>query len=152
MDIARWVLGEPEMSPRVISVGARLGYVDDGVTPNTQIVFHDYPAAPLIFEVRGLPSARDAAKMDEYHGASIGVVVDCEGGSLVIPCYTKAIACDQTGQEIKTYEAGGDHFANLIKAVHSRKVADLHADIAVGHTSAALVHTANISHRLGQLP
>jgi len=150
MDIARWVLGEPAISPRVLSVGARLGYVDDGVTPNTQIVFHDYPAAPLIFEVRGLPSARDAAKMDEYHGASIGVVVDCAGGSMVIPSYTKAITYDQTGREIKTYEAGGDHFANFIKAVRSRKVADLHADIAEGHVSAALVHTGNISHRLGQ--
>ena len=29
--------------------------------------------------------------MDNYHGAEIGVVVDCEGGSMVIPSYTKAI-------------------------------------------------------------
>ena len=58
MDIARWFLGEPELAPRVWSVGGRLGYDDDGQTPNTQIVFHDYPKAPLIFEVRGLPSGR----------------------------------------------------------------------------------------------
>lgn len=150
MDIARWTLGEPEISPRVISIGGRLGYDDDGLTPNTQIVFHDYKAAPLIFEVRGLPAASDSTKMDEYHGASIGVVVDCEGGSIVIPSYTKAIVHDKAGKEIKTYEEGGDHFANFIEAVRSRKHTDLHADIAEGHTSAALVHTGNISYRLGK--
>ncbi len=138
MDIARWALGEPEISPRVISIGGRLGYEDDGITPNTQIVFHDYKAAPLIFEVRGLPAGSDSTKMDEYRGASIGVVIDCEGGSIVIPSYTKAIVYDKDGKEIKTYEEGGDHFANFIQAVRSRKRADLHADIAEGHISAAL--------------
>src|SRR5262249_6956361 len=91
MDIARWALGEPGISSRVVSIGGRLGYEDDGLTPNTQIVFHDYKAAPLIFEVRGLPAATDSVKMDAYHGASIGVVIDCEGGSIVILSYTKAI-------------------------------------------------------------
>ena len=150
MDIARWVLGEAEVSPRVFSIGGRLGYDDDGVTPNTQIVFHDYKAAPLIFEVRGLPASGDASKMDDYHGASIGVVVDCEGGSMVIPSYTKAIVYDQAGKEIKTYDEGGNHFENFIQAVRSRKAADLHADILEGHISAALVHTGNISLRLGK--
>jgi predicted dehydrogenase len=150
MDIARWVLGEPGISPRVISIGGRLGYEDDGMTPNTQIVFHDYQAAPLIFEVRGLPAASDSTKTDEYRGASVGVVVDCEGGSIVIPSYTKAIVYDQGGAEIKTYDAGGDHFENFIQAVRSRNSGDLHADIAEGHVSAALVHTGNISYRLGK--
>jgi predicted dehydrogenase len=150
MDIARWVLGEPEISPRVISIGGRLGYVDDAVTPNTQIVFHDYKAAPLIFEVRGLPAAGNSNQMDDYRGASIGVVVDCEGGSMVIPSYTKAIVYDKDRKEIKTYEAGGDHFENFIQAVRSRRTSDLHADIAEGHVSAALCHTGNISYRLGK--
>ena len=150
MDIARWVLGEPEISPRVISIGGRLGYEDDGITPNTQIVFHDYKAAPLIFEVRGLPAGSNSTRMDEYHGASIGVVVDCEDGSIVIPSYTKAIVYDKEGKEIKTYEEGGNHFENFMQAVRSRKSTDLHADILEGHTSAALVHTGNISYRLGK--
>jgi predicted dehydrogenase len=150
MDIARWVLGERDISPRVLGIGGRLGYEDDGTTPNTQIIFHDYKAAPLIFEVRGLPAAADSKSMDKYHGADIGVVADCEGGSVVIPSYTKAIVYDREGKEIKTYEGGGDHFANFIKAVRSRKVADLHADIQEGHLSSALCHTGNISYRLGE--
>ena len=45
---------------------------------------------------------------------------------------------------------GGDHFANFISAVRSRKTDDLHADIAVGHVSAGLCHLSNISYRLGK--
>ena len=59
MDIARWFLGYQTVSPRVLSIGGRLGYEDAGDTPNTQTVIHDYPGAPLIFETRGLPKAKE---------------------------------------------------------------------------------------------
>jgi len=149
VDIARWALGVNELSPRVFSIGGRLGYEDDGTTPNTQIIFHDYPGAPLIFEVRGLPAAGNSDKMDSYRGASIGVVVDCEGGDLLIPNYSSAIARDKNGNEIKKFSGADDHYANFIKAVRSRKTTDLNADIVEGHLSAGLCHTANISYRLG---
>jgi predicted dehydrogenase len=149
MDIARWALGEAQVSPGVISIGGRLGYDDDGQTPNTQIVFHDYPTAPLIFEVRGLPSGAGSAKMDGYHDASIGVVVHCEHGELVIPSYTTAIARDNDGKEIRRFEGAASHFQNFLDAVRSRKFSELHADILEGHISSALCHTANISNRLG---
>ena len=55
----------------------------------------------------------------------------------------------QGGKQIKKFSEGGDHFANFIKAVRSRKHTDLNADIQDGHLSAALCHTANISYRLG---
>lgn len=149
MDLGRWVLGEKELSPRVWSVGGRLGYVDDGTTPNTLIVFHDYKAAPLIFEVRGLPSADGSKQMDRYHGADIGVVTDCEGGSMVIPSYSKAKFFDKEDKEIKSFDGSSSHFANFIGAVRSRKSAELKADILDGHLSSALCHTGNISYRLG---
>src|SRR5437667_6487800 len=59
MDICRWFLGEMELAPYVISTGGRLGYVDDGETANTQIIYQGYEKAPLIFEVRGLPESKD---------------------------------------------------------------------------------------------
>ena len=149
MDIARWVLGEPVLSPRVWSVGGRLGYEDDGTTPNTLIVYHDYKAAPLIFEVRGLPATDTAKNMDTYHGASIGVVVDCEGGSMVIPSYTEAIVYDKEGQETRRFKGDASHYENFIQAVLTRKQTDLNADILEGHISSALCHTGNISYRLG---
>jgi predicted dehydrogenase len=151
MDLARWCLGVHELSPRVWSVGGRLGYVDDGQTANTQIAFHDYPGAPLIFEVRGLPEQTGSKNMDQFLGSNVGVHVHCEGGRLFIPGYaaTGAIAYDGAGKEIAKWSGTVDHFGNFIQAVRSRKREDLHADILEGHLSSALCHTGNISYRLG---
>ncbi len=143
MDIARWVLQENALSPRVLGVGGRLGYVDDANTPNTLFVFHDYDKAPLIFEVRGL-------KTDDYRGAKIGVIVQCEGGHLVIPSYSTAVAYDKDGKEIKQFKGGADHFANFLKAVRSRHPKDLNAEITEGHLSSALCHMGNDSYRVGE--
>ena len=150
MDMARWALGEMELSPRILTVGGRLGYVDDGTTPNTIIVYHDYPTAPLIFEVRGLPASAAAQDMDKYRGVGVGIVVDCEGGRMEIPGYTGATILDKDGAEIKKFTGASSHFANFIDAVRSRKPADLHAEILEGHLSSALCHTGNISYRLGK--
>ncbi len=149
MDMARWFLGEQSLSPRVIGVGGRLGYVDDGQTPNTQIVFHDYPNAALIFEVRGLPERAGSDRMDKFMEAAIGVVVHCEGGHVTV-ADSGVIAYNKTGREIRRWQGNNDHFANFIKAVRSRNRADLNADILEGHISSALCHTGNISYRLGR--
>lgn len=151
MDIARWFLGEMQLSPRVMSIGGRVGYEDAGDTPNTQIVYHDYDNAPLIFETRGLPSADlDWSKgMDNYRGSQIGVIVQCEKGYIVIPSYTKCTAFDNDGKELQSWSGGGDHFGNFLDAVKSGKHEDLTADILDGHLSSALCHTGAISHMLG---
>ena len=153
MDIARWFTGENALSPRVLSVGGRLGYVDDAETPNTQIVYHDYPKAPLIFEVRGLPEKTGSSRMDKFppqNGGSVCVNIHCEGGLIHVPDYTKAVAYDKEGQKMVEFKGAESHYANLIKAVRSRKVSDLHADILEGHLSSALCHTGNVSYRLGR--
>lgn len=150
MDIARWFLGEMELAPSVWSVGGRLGYEDDGETANTQMIYHGYEKAPLIFEVRGLPQASNVKDMDKFKGAGVGVIVECENGYVVVPNYSGAIAYDKGGKEIKKFEGSEDHFKNFIDACRSRRVDDLNADILEGHLSSALCHTGNISHLLGK--
>ncbi len=156
MDIARWALGEAALPPRTISVGGRFGYVDDGNTPNTQFVYHDYERAPLLFEVRGLPRDAEAQAgkwrdgMDDYMGASIGVIVHCEGGYLQIPSYTSATAYDKNGTKLETWKGGGNHYANFVDAVHSRRGEDLTASIEDGHLSSALCHLGNVSYMRGE--
>ncbi|MBG86751.1 MAG: dehydrogenase [Verrucomicrobiales bacterium] len=153
MDLARWFLGEDALAPRVWSVGGRLGYEDDGETPNTQIVYQDYKAAPLIFEVRGLPKSKTESGRPVFMGASVGVIIHCEDGYLSIPSYSSANVHDKDGKQVKQFKSktqGTDkHFANFLDAVRSRKHTDLNADILEGHLSSALCHTGNISHRLG---
>jgi len=149
MDIARWFLGESELAPRVLSVGGRLGYVDDGQTPNTIVIVQDYAKAPLIFEVRGLPTATGEKAMDKFEDTSIGVIVQCEGGKVVVPDYVSAHAYDKDGQKIKDFTGSSSHMSNFLDAVRSRKTSDLHAPITEGFLSSSLCHTGNISLRVG---
>lgn len=161
MDIARWFLGVNELSPRVVSAGGRFGYEDDGETANTQVIYHDYAPAPLIFEVRGLPASKSAVKnggwgaadMDKFpknRGGSVAVIIHCEGGHVLVPNYTSATAYDKDGNVLKEWRGAEDHYANFIKAMRSRNHHELNADILEGHLSSALCHTGNISHRLGK--
>ncbi|MGH8018330.1 MAG: Gfo/Idh/MocA family protein [Opitutaceae bacterium] len=151
MDVARWFLGDPGLPPAVMSIGGRFGYDDDAETPNTQIAVFDYEKAPLIFEVRGLPSAAGAEAMDNYRGIRIGVIVQCEGGHFSAGSSGGGLVYDNHGKRIEAFTGtgGGGHMENFISAVRSRKESDLNAQIEGGHISSALCHLANISYRLG---
>jgi predicted dehydrogenase len=153
LDMCRWALGQKGLPPRVMSVGGRLGYEDDAETPNTQIAFFDYKPVPMIFEVRGLPRAKggEGEEMDNYKSARVGVVIECENGYFTGGAGGGSVF-DRQGKRLKQFKGTGgrDHQENFIKAVRSRKVADLTADIEVGHLSAGLFHMANLSYRLGQ--
>src|SRR5262249_2952526 len=46
--------------------------------------------------------------------------------------------------------AGGDHYANFVKAVKARDHKLLNADIEEGHLSSAYCHLGNIAYRLGR--
>jgi predicted dehydrogenase len=149
MDVARWFLGEAGLPRHTLSVGGRLGYVDDGQTPNTQIIVHDYATAPLIFEVRGLPRA-DGTAMDKYRGVSIGNVIDCEHGYIVSDSYFAASAYDLNGRLLKEFKGTDRLMQNFIDVVRSRKTAELYGPLEEAHVSSSLCHLGNISHQLGQ--
>jgi len=151
MDLARWALDEPQLAPRVMSIGGRLGYDDDGETANTQIILLDYAKAPLIFEVRGLPEETDSKAMPHYRGIRIGVVIECENGYFA-GGRSGGWLYDNDGKKIKQVksEGGAGHAENFLAAMRSRKVSDLNADIVEGHLSSSLCHMGNISHLVGQ--
>lgn len=179
MDVARWFLGE-DLPNSTFCIGGRLGYVDDGQTPNTQLIYHDYKKAPMIFEVRGLPEKAGSKDMDKYKGGSIAVVIHCENGYVVVPTYTSAEVYDKEDKLIRKFTAParkkGDesaeipaekpeekphesflkgpyesnHYANFLSAMRSRKTSDLHAPVLECHYSSALCHLGNISHVLGK--
>jgi predicted dehydrogenase len=173
MDIARWFMGEQALSPKIWSVGGRLGYIDDGETPNTMFAIHEYEKAQLIFEVRGLPSkpatGGEKESMDTYRGNNgVGVYVQYEGGHIEVPSYTGCGAFDKDGKIVKRFgnfkgpkdapdsakpdasEHDDSHHLNWSKAIRSRKPGELNAEILDGHLSSALCHTANISYLLGK--
>jgi predicted dehydrogenase len=153
MDKARWGLNKNELPKSVVSVGGRFGYVDDGETANTQICLFDYGDCELIFEVRGLQTGSPyPAKFPQKKDRNfVGNIFYGTEGILVCPSYVGGLALNRDGEVIKEFSGKEDHFANFIKAVRSRKVEDLYADILEGHLSSALCHLGNISYRLGTL-
>ncbi len=142
MDLARWGLGVEGLGDSVMAYGGRVGYVDAGETANTQVSIHQYGDKRLVFEVRGL-------KTDPLRNAKIGVIFEGSEGVLVLTSYAGGYALGPDGKIIKKFGGGANHFDNFKKAVKSRSVADLNADIEEGHLSSALCHLGNISYRLG---
>ena len=151
VDESRWMIGQQAVASRAITIGGRVGMDDDGQTPNTQITFFDYEPTPIIYEVRGLRRRQNLRAEDHYIGTNFGMIVYCEegyfaggrGGGWVY---------DNNGKKIKQFpgDGGYDHQANFIRAMRSRKISDLRADVLEGHVSATLCHMANISYRLGR--
>lgn len=157
VDIARWFLGEDSLPPRVFAIGGRFGYDDAGNTPNTLLTCFDYPKAPLLFDVRGLPRSshyhnvrRQKDSMDSYRGSRIGVIVQCEKGYVLVPSYSEAIAYDSQGNETERWSGGADPHSDFFRAVSENNRDLLSADIVDGHVSSALCHVANISYLLGK--
>jgi predicted dehydrogenase len=140
LDICRWGLGVTGLGRAVLSYGGRLGYIDAGETPNTQVCVFDFGDQTIVSETRGL---KTEPFHSNYKGGCIfygseGVIA---GGALF----------DRAGNHVRAFEGKSQsHFANFLHAVRSRKVSDLNADIEEGHQSTALCHIGNISYRLGR--
>lgn len=169
LDVGRRFLGDPGQPARVFTIGGRLGYQDDGDTPNTFLIHYDYPT-PFLFEVRGLPARPDelsgnaagkgglgsaaqlAASMDKFNGLNVGNIVHCEGGHVAVHAsnYSLAQAFDRDGKLVREFKGAGNHQANFIDAVRSRRESDLRGPLAQGHLSSSLAHLANISYRVGR--
>jgi len=147
IDVARWCLGEEGLPRRVISLGGRFAFNDACNVPNAQIVYYDFPTAPVLYEVHNLTKAEGSEEMPDYHGERVGVIVECEGGRVSL---YRGIAWDKDGKEIRKFAGGGDHFANFIMGVQKGDPKQLNADVLVGHMSTASCHMGNISHRLGR--
>ncbi len=146
MDIARWGLGLDQLSNRVVSYGGRLGKgwdCDAGDTANTNVTIHEFGDKTLVFEVRNM-------KTPKFLDSHVGVIFYGTEGYVVTQSYSNAVVLDKDQKVVKKFNGGGDHFANFIKAVRSRKHTDLTADILEGHLSSALCHTGNASYYQGK--
>ncbi len=147
VDVARWCLGEETLPRRVMSLGGRFVFNDACDVPNTQIIYYDFPTAPLLYEVHNLRKAKGSNEMPNFRGEAVGVIVDCEGGTVSL---YRGIAWDNAGKQVKTFSGGRDHFVTFIEAVRAGKQEMLTADVEVGHLSTAVCHVGNISYRVGQ--
>jgi Oxidoreductase family, C-terminal alpha/beta domain len=136
LDTLRLALGQSSLPKRVMSLGGRYLFDDDGETPNTQIALFQYEPGPLVvFELRNLPSDKGPPLTSTK--------LRCEQGEAKLP--TPPGKPGDTGGH--TLHQG--HLYNFLSVVRSRKLEDLRADVLEGHLSSALVHLANASYRVG---
>ena len=136
LDALRLSLGQNTLPKRVMSLGGRFLFGDDGETPNTHLTLYQYDPGPLvIFELRNLPSTTGP----KTHGASL----KCERGTCRPP------RPQGTPGDTGKFKRHQGHQFNWISAVRSRKVSDLRAPLIEGHLSTALVHMANIAYQVG---
>jgi predicted dehydrogenase len=140
LDVCRWFIGDPKLPTSAVSVGARLGYEDDGQWANTQMCYFDYPT-PILFEVRGLPTK-------PYKDHPIGNMIECEGGYLSGGHGPKCDAFDKDGKKIQSFRGSKSHMQSFVDSCHSGKIDSGHGAES-GHLSSALAHIGNISWRLG---
>ncbi|MHB8655873.1 MAG: Gfo/Idh/MocA family protein [Terriglobia bacterium] len=174
IDIARWGLGVG-FPNRVSAIGGHFMFDDDQETPNTlNCAFEFYltngQRRMMEFEVRhwitnheaeiGVAESRQATeghpKLGPLAGTqnTVGDVFYGSNGYMAIN--------NEDSQGWRTWlgkgqepgpvssEKGGDHFANFVDCVISRKKESLSAPIEEGHISCAFIHLANASYRLGR--
>ena len=154
MDVARWGLGRG-LPKSVVSTGGKYVYDDDQETPNTQIATFDYGDAELVFEVRGLTTGGEASI--EAGGPNfIGNIFLGSTGYLSLDHKGFQVYLGDKREPGESGKLGDgkaetkDHMQNFLDAVKSQRKEDLHGEVAEGVTSAALVHMANTSYRLGR--
>ncbi len=158
MDKARWAIPGGTLPQSVISLGGRWvnsteghpAFTDQAQTPNCQLTIMDFGGPLLVFEVIGLVDrvGVDGKKYPNNVGNEFYLEAGAIKGGKFYPKGSDK-AEDLVPVDIKM-GPGGEHFANFIAAVRSRKVEDLNADIAEGYLSAACCQLGNISYRLGQ--
>jgi len=145
-DMCMWGLGVDTLPTKVTSMGGKFLFDDDKETPEVQTSLYHYPDQKKMiqFEVRHWCT-------NDEQGASVGNIFYGSEGYLVVYNYNKyAIFMGQKREPGPTRTAGGDHYANFIKAVQSRKTSDQHGPVETAHLSSALAHMGNISYRLGR--
>ncbi|MGO8788737.1 MAG: Gfo/Idh/MocA family protein [Terriglobia bacterium] len=165
LDVARWGLGV-KFPNKVSALGGHFMFDDDQETPNTlncafQFDLPDGKRKMMEFEVRHWITDREAEIGGVEMGGSKGDS-NCYGdlflgskGYLAVGNedmrnpYLTWLGREQTPGPSRGPEEG-QHFANFIDCVRSRKREDLHAPIEEGHISATLMHLANASYRLGR--
>ena len=144
MDVARWAFKDKVLPRRVMSLGGRFGWDDNGETPNSQLAILDFGDGQYVFfTVRNLnyEGYKREVKNDFYFE-------DCRivDGKL----YRKGKSEPESFStpDVKITEGGA--FGSFIAAVRAGKREMCNADILEGHYSSALGHIANVPYRLGE--
>src|SRR5579872_2485535 len=156
LDMARWALGV-QYPDKISAIGGHFMFDDDQETPNTLTATFEFTQGGarkmLVFDVRHWITNHEAGLDEPKPGNTVGTVIYGSKGYIAVSEEDKSQYTSFLGPEQAPGPAAhivGNHWANFIDAVRSRKPADLNAPIEEGAISTTLIHLANISYRLGR--
>lgn len=142
-DMCLWGLGVG-LPTEITAMGGKFLWEDDKETPEVLTTLFHYPEQKKVIQFEVRPWYTNAED-----GATIGNIFYGSEGYMVIKGYeTYETFFGWERKPGPKRKAGGDHFANFIKAVRSRKKEDLNGPVETAHTSSALAHLGNIAYRL----
>jgi predicted dehydrogenase len=155
MDICRWGLGDIGMPKSAVSTGGKYVYDDDQETPNTQLASLDYGDKEIVFEVRGILTGPEGGNPVTGGNAIGNLFLGSEGwmwtsgsGFRVYKGEKSELVMEDNSRSEEDSTVA--HMKNFLGACRSRQNKDLTAEVEIGATSAALVHFANLSYRVGR--
>src|SRR5216684_2942718 len=145
-DMCMWGLGVDKFPSKVTAMGGKFLFDDDKETPETLSSTYLYPEEKKIIEFEVRPWCTN-----DENGAGVGNLFYGSEGYMVINGYDKyEIFLGQKREKGPSRKAGGNHYANFIKAVRSRKTSDQNGPVETAHLASSLAHLGNISCRLGR--
>lgn len=145
-DMCMWGLGVDKLPSKITALGGKFLWDDDKETPETLTSSYLYPAENLMIEFEVRPWCTN-----QEDQVGVGNIFYGSDGYMLVRHYDAyEVYLGPKREKGPARKAGGNHFANFIKAVRSRKTSDQNGPVETAHLSSALAHLGNISYRLGR--
>jgi predicted dehydrogenase len=149
LDIARWGLGAETHPTKVAALGGKYFFDDDQQFPDTQYVLFEYASdgsrkKQLIFEQRiWSPYVQEGHENgNAFYGTKGMMILGKHNGWQIFG------PRNEPGEKMASDLQPTLHHRNFLDCVRDGK--HPHADIQIGHLSAALCHLGNIATRFGR--
>lgn len=153
LDMACWVLGDPEMPREVFAFGNRFGWNDAGNTPNMIAANYVQSGVPVTVEVNDMRLGPERNVAGHRDGIRVGIIVKCEKGILKGGRGgMMAVESDGRTQIMKFPGDGGmAQMANFMDAVRRGDTSQVLSRIDTAERSSGVAHLCNLSYRAGKL-
>lgn len=151
-DVAHWSLGPAATLPtRVWSLGGRLGFEDQGQTPNMQLAVYEFGDVTVVIEVRGLVEKGKKAKGEVNFPSKVSNEFYTSEGLVRDGKFFPKEGGKEHEVKVEPVHVTPDGpFGSFIACVRNQTPKAVNAPILNGHYAASLCHLANISYRLGK--
>ncbi len=138
-----WGLGTG-LPSEITAMGGKFLWDDDKETPEVLTALVKWPQENIMGEIAVRPWSSNYED-----GVRVGNLFYGSKGFMLMKNYSSyEVYFGQKREAGPKGDVGGDHYANFIKAVRSRKTSDQNGPVETAHSSSALAHMANIAFRL----